>query len=301
MRPRVSSARPSHVSRGFLYMAAAAFFFSIMSLFVKRAGVRLPSAEMVLARGVVTLVLSYGLLRARGASVWGRRRGLLVLRGLAGFGGLSCFYYALTHLPMAEATVIQYTNPVLTAVGAALFLSERARWTLWVSIALSLSGVLLVTRPEALFGAGGAFGVDSAALDPTAVAVAMGGAVCSAIAYVTVRKLGESEDPLTIIFYFPVVAVPATLPFVLPVWVWPTPFEWLLLLGVGVSTQIAQVFLTRGLQLERAGRATAVGYLQVALAAAWGFLWFGEKPDVVTWGGTALVVVGVLMLAKREA
>ena len=90
--------------------------------------------------------------------------------------------------------------------------------------------------------------------------------------------------------------MPLAVPVVLPVWIWPTPREWAALVGVGVATQIAQVYLTRGLQMERAGRATAVGYLQVVFAAAWGMLFFGERPTLWTIGGTLLVVGGTLAL-----
>ena len=91
---------------GVRYMAASAFAFSLMSLCVKVVSARLPSQEIVLARAAISLVLSGGLLRRAGRSPWGRRRGMLVLRGVLGFGGLSCFYYAITHLPLGHVTVL---------------------------------------------------------------------------------------------------------------------------------------------------------------------------------------------------
>jgi drug/metabolite transporter (DMT)-like permease len=96
-------------------MVLAAFFFSVMSLLVKLVGARLPSQEVVFVRAAVSLVVAYGLLRRARPGNWGRRKGLLVVRGLLGFAALSCFFYAVIHLPLADATVIQYTNPVFTA------------------------------------------------------------------------------------------------------------------------------------------------------------------------------------------
>jgi drug/metabolite transporter (DMT)-like permease len=81
--------------------------------------------------------------------------------------------------------------------------------------------------------------------------------------------------------------------------VWPTPREWLVLAGVGASTQLAQTYMTRGLQRERAARATAVGYLQLVFAAAWGWLAFGDRPRVWTVAGAATIVAGTLALALR--
>ena len=118
----------SRLPTGLRYMVLAAFFFSLMALLVKVVGQRLPSAEMVLARSAVAVVLSYGMLRRARVAPWGRRKGLLVFRGMAGFGGLLCMFYALTKLPLADATVIVYTNPVFTALLAArlicLFVQE---------------------------------------------------------------------------------------------------------------------------------------------------------------------------------
>ncbi|HEU0054714.1 MAG TPA: EamA family transporter, partial [Longimicrobium sp.] len=81
----------------------------------------------------------------------------------------------------------------------------------------------------------------------------------------------------------------------------PTPKEWAVLLGVGISTQLGQVAITRGLHLERAGRATATGYLQIVFAALWGALFFSELPDMGTVIGAALIVGSTLLLARRPA
>lgn len=279
---------------GIRYMAAAAFFFSIMSLLVKAVGQRLPPQEMVLARAVVGAVLSWYWIRARGVSPWGNRKGLLLTRGVIGFGALSAFFFALTRLPLADATVIQYTNPVFTAVLAALVLSERMRARDVALVLLSLAGVVLMTRPGFLFG-----GLEER-LDPLAVGVALAGAILSAGAYVTVRQLGRTEDPVVIVFWFAVIATLGSLPFTAVNGLMPTPWEWGALLGIGVVTQLGQVFLTLGLREERAGRAMAVAYMQIVFAAIWGVLFFAEIPDL--WGvtGALLIVVGTTGIARTR-
>lgn len=290
-RPVLPS-RLRSIAPGLRYMAYGAFWFSLMSLLVKLAGQRLPSIQIVLIRALITLGLSWVLLRRARVPLLGHQPRLLVLRGFLGALALTCFYYSLVHLPLAEATVIQYTNPVFTALIAGLVLGERLGWKQGACIAASLAGVLLIARPGALAGAG-------AALNPTYVAIALIGALFSASAYVTVRKMGTSEHPLVVVFYFPLVTVPLALPFVLPVWTSPTPPEWAALAGIGVTTQIAQVYMTRGLQLEPAGRATAVGYLQIVFAATWGAIIFAEWPDRWSIAG-ALVILGSTLLLVRS-
>lgn len=293
----VSAAPPTAralIPPGVRYMLAGAFFFSLMSLLVKLAGRGLPSQEVVLARGVVSLVLSYWLVRQAGVSPWGRRRSILVLRGALGFVALSSFYFALTRLPIAEATVLHYTNPLFTALFAAWFLRERLTPRVLGTILVCLVGVVLVTRPDFLFGGG------ASDLDPMGVAAVLTGAVFSAGAYVAVREAAKTEHPLVIVFYFPLVAVPATIPLVAANFVWPTGWDWLVLLGVGVTTQIAQVCLTHGLSLEPAGRAMAIGYTQILLVAIWGALFFAEYPDLWSVLGSLLIIGGTLMVALRR-
>ena len=280
---------------GLRYMVASAACFSVMSLLVKVAGQGLPTMEIVLARGVVTLVLSVAALKRRSVPAWGNEKGLLLLRGTLGFVALTLFYYAIVQLPLAEVTVIQYTSPVFTALGAAVFISESLRAVELVLAGTSLAGVALVARPSFLFGGA------AAPLDPLGVAAALVGAVFSAGAYVTVRRLGRSEDAMVIVFYFALVATVGAAPFAVAVWEWPTPWEWLVLLGVGLFTQGGQVFLTWSLERERAGRAMTVGYLQIVFAAIWGALFFDEIPGFWSVLGGLVIVGSTFLLARTRS
>jgi len=289
---------------GPLSMVASALAFSLMAVAVKVAGERLPSQEIVLARAVVSLVLSYGLLRRAGVAPLGNHRGLLVLRGVCGFLGLSCVFYAVTHLPLAEATVIQYLHPTFTALIAAVALRERIGFATTVASAISLLGVVLVARPAWLIGSLASSQGTGAPLDALALAAAIGGAFFSGAAYVVVRRLARTEHPLVIVLYFPLITVPATLPTLIEGIVWPTGLEWIWLLAIGVSTQIGQVALTHGLARLPAARGTALSYVQVVFAIVWGALFFGEVPGWSSWIGAGLVIAGtgtIALLATRPS
>lgn len=282
----------SRVPLGVRFMIGSALAFSVMSALVKYAGLRLPSQELVFARSVIAIVISVAMLRRAGVHTLGKRRWLLLARGIWGFAALSCGFYAMTKLPLAEATMIQYLHPVFTALLAAIVLGERADRSLAASVVFGTLGVLLVTRPAFLFGA------HAVALDPWGVAAALGGAVLTAVAYVGVRELSRTEAPLVIVLWFPLVSLPASLPATIAQGVWPRGVEWLVLLGVGVFAQIGQVCLTRGLVLEPAGRAMALSYVQIAFAVLWGVLFFGEIPSFVTMIGIALVIAGTAIGAR---
>lgn len=279
---------------GVQYMLASALAFSVMSLFVKWAGERLPSQELVFARSVLSFAMSWMLLRRTGIATWGNRRGLLLLRGLYGFGGLSCAYYSLAHLPLAEATLLSYLHPIFTSLLAIRVLGERPEPRLALSIATSTAGVVLVTRPFGLLGG------HAAPLDPAAVAVALCGAFFVACAYVGVRQLSRTEHPLVIVLYFPLIAAPAALPATLRHGVWPEGVEWIAIAGIALFAQLGQVWITRGLGLVPAGRATTISYAQIAFAALWGALLFGEIPGPATLAGTALIVLGTSISARAR-
>jgi drug/metabolite transporter (DMT)-like permease len=280
-------------SRGVLYMTLSALGFSLMSVLVKKVSPHLPTGEIVLARAVMTLVLSFVMLRRAGIEPWGTQRGKLVQRGLLGSAALACYYIALVRLPLADATTLQYVQPLITALLAWWILQEAVGWATAFAIACGLAGVLAVVHPG--FGA---------VADPIGVVIALASAALSSVAYVTVRQLSRTEHPLRIVFYFPLVATPLAIPWAAADFVMPSAFDWLLLVGIGITTQLAQVFMTMGLSVERAGRATAVGYIQICFAILWQITLFGQTPAVGTIVGAALIIAGTVAVsatAKRTA
>lgn len=274
-------------------LVVAAMSFSLMALFARLAGEGVPSFEIVFVRSLISLALTVAFLRRLGiAASSGTHKRLLVLRGLFGFGALTCFFYSVTHLPLAEATVIQFTSPIFTAILASVYLGERASGRVWVAIVLGLCGVLLITHPEAVFGR-------VSELPTGVVLVGLAGASLTSVAHVLVRRLAPLEHELVIVLYFPLVAVPASLVSALPVWTWPTAREWAFLLAVGIAAQSGQIFLTRGMRHMSAASASVILYLQIVFAILWGLLVLGERPDGWTIAGSFLVLGGTLAAARR--
>ena len=271
-----------------LGMVASALSFSLMGVCVKQVGGRIPVAEVVFARAIVSVALSWWLLHRAGIPAWGKRRWLLIWRGAIGTAALVCVYAALAALPLAAATVLQYLYPPFTALLAWLMLGEPIGKRVLAAMALGWLGVLLVAQPAGLLQGGATL-----ALVPVLIAVA--GALFTAFAYVSVHSLGTSEHPLVIVFYFPLVALPLSLPLVALNPVLPTPAELLWLVGVGVFTQLGQVYLTRSLTALPAARATAISYVQVLFAGGWGWLLFGESIDSWTIAGAGLVLAATLV------
>ncbi|MCT0219294.1 DMT family transporter [Synechococcus sp. CS-1329] len=283
-------------------MVASALAFSLMGVCVKALGGRLPVAEVVLARAVVSLLISWWMLRRAGLNPWGNRRRLLVGRGILGTAGLYCVYLALTGLPLAVATVLQYLHPTFTALLAWPLLAERPGWRVWGAVLLGFLGVAVLVVPGGAGAVGAGFGAAAGAgLPALPLLCALAGALLSALAYVSVRALRNSEHPLVVVFYFPLMALPLSLPLVLLQPVAPTASEFAWLLGVGVFTQLGQIALTYGLMGMAAARATAISYVQVPLAALWGVWWFGEAVPARAGLSALLVLLATLLSLRARA
>lgn len=295
----MTSARVVHASRtarpgirGVAYILASAVAFSAMSVLVKVATPRVPLGQLVFARGVFTLALSWLLLRRARVPIRGTNRRGLLFRGFIGFLGLACYYAALGHLPLAYATTVQNATPIVTAGFAWLWLGETPHARVIIGIFLGVIGVAMVSLVRPAVGHG------NVAL--WAVAVALVGTLFSATAYVTVRELAKTEHPLRIVFFFPLVATPLALPWAVWQWHWLSFYDWGLLLAIAVATQLGQVLLTLGLTHLPAGQATAIGYIQTVFAAGWGVWLFDEAlhPPIVAGllcigGAVLLVATGV--------
>ena len=272
-------------------MLLSALGFALMSACVKAvSGYGIPVLEIVAARALVSLLLSYLDVKRKRLSVWGSNKPLLLGRGIVGAIALVCVYYSLTTLPLAEATILQYTHPAFTAILALLFLKERLQLSTIVCIGLSLIGLIVMTQPD--FSTGLVTG-----LPVLSVIAALCGALGSAIAYVMVRKLSQTEDASVIIFYFPLIALPVSVALLGDDFVMPNLEALVLLILVGIFTQVGQIGLTKAMAAEKAGKASAYAYVQVVFSAILGVVFFAEIPTLWTLVGGGLIISAALFNA----
>ena len=268
------------------YMMISALAFALMGSLVKLAGeMAIPLLQIIFVRAVISVVLSLWDLRRVGANPLGHRRGLLLARGLSGFLALMGVFYALMHLPLAQATVLQYLHPVFTALLAFFFLWERPSAATLICVLLSLIGLGFMVSP---------YWVSTAALGASHLALlaGLGGAFGSGVAYTLVRKLVATEHPSVIVLYFPLVCIPGTLLLGAGDFIWPSPTGWLILVGIGCFTQLGQVALTKAMQWDSASRATSLSYVQILFAAALGWCFFAEIPTLTTLIGSGFILLG---------
>lgn len=271
------------------YMLLSAFAFALMAACVKSASKSgIPVLEIVAARAIVSVLLSYLVVKRKRISIWGNNKPLLLARGVVGASALICVYYALTTLPLAEATILQYLHPIFTAILAVFFLREKIQRSTILCILFSLVGVAIMIQPNISF--------DGSVTYPWfSLLVAVLGACGSAIAYIIVKKLTKTEDSSVIVFYFPIIAFPISIFLLGNDFVMPTLAISVLLILVGVFTQVGQIGLTKALHSADASKAMAYSYVQVIFSILIGWAYFSEVPIITTIIGGSFIIFGALI------
>ena len=280
--------------KGIKFLIGSGFAFSLMSVCVKAIGGRIPISELVFARASISILITGLLLYKNKIHPWGYQKKLLIIRGLLGTIALFCIFKALTILPIATATVIQYIYPTFTVICAYIILKEFILKRIVYSIIIGWIGIVLVSQPEFYSNSN----IKETIL---AILIAILGALMTSLAYICVRKLSSKEHPLVIIFYFPLVSIPLSIPFIIEDFVLPSGTDWLLILGIGIFTQIGQLCITEGLRLLPAGQATSLNYSQVIFASVWGILIFRESiTSSIYLGGFCVLISTIISISASK-
>lgn len=275
------------------YMLISALGFSLMAACVKSVSTYgMPVLEIVAARAIVSVFISYIDVKRKKISLWGYNKPLLIARGSVGALALFFVYYAITTLPLAEATILQYLHPVFTAVLAVIFLKEKVQRSTLLCIVISLLGLGVMVEPNFQLSNSD---ISTMPYSWLSIGAAVLGAFGSAVAYVLVKQLTKTEDSSVIIFYFPLISLPISVVLLGSNFVMPTLPALGLLILIGIFTQVGQVGLTKALHSADANKATAYAYVQVVFSVIIGWAWFNELPLVTTLIGGGLVIGGALI------
>lgn len=262
-------------------MLLSSLFFSVMNLLVKMVP-NIPAIEIVFFRSLVSLILSYGILTKSRVRVWGNNKKLLIGRGLSGAVALILYFTTLQVIPLASAVTIQFLSPIFTTIIGIFMVKEKVKPWQWLFFAVAFGGVMVIqgfdTRVSLYFGA---IGIISS--------------LFSGFTYTLIRKMGTSEHPLVIVFYFPLVTLPITGAYCLFNWVQPVGFEWLILILIGVSTQFAQYFMTMAYQNEELSKVAPLKYTGILYALILGYVFFAETFSWITYVGMLMVIVGIVL------
>ena len=294
-------------ARAVLYILLAIFFASSQDAIVKAMSGSYPVYETVSIRGLTCLpILGFWLLRTGGLKslrtpLWPR----VVLRALILCSAYFAFILSIAALPIANMVAIYFTMPFFVAGLARPMLGEHVPAYRWIAIATGFVGVLIMVRPGfqafepasllALYSAFGyAFGqmmgrqlahtVEPLAIANIQNAVYLGVAILVGIVVQFTGFSGEANK---------------TMAFLTRPLVWPTPTDFLVMVGIGVLSSFAMVCFINAYRLAESNFVAAFEYSGMIWAVLYGVLFFNDFPDLWTWSGMAVVVgAGMYMLAK---
>lgn len=254
---------------------------ALMNLLVKLSG-EYNIFQIIFFRAIVTLIISYLFIIKKGLNPLGNDKKHLILRGLFGFLGLTFYFLTVQHMPLATAVSVQYLSPVFTAVLAIWINKQKSPWFTWIFYSVAMLGVILIKGydPRVNFWM---------------LVAGIASAIFSGAAYNMIRRIGSQDDPDVVVFYFPLVTLPLVIGPAFYYWIWPADiYQWLILIGVGVTTQFGQLYMTRAFQYSDLGGIAIFQYFGLIYALAFGFFLFDEGFGWMTYLGMLLVVAGAI-------
>ncbi|WP_331345439.1 DMT family transporter [Cellvibrio sp. UBA7661] len=277
--------------KGFLLAAAGLFLFACMDSTTKYLTTHYNVPFVVAMRYIVHFVLMLIILAPRHSTqlIHTQRTGLVIARGLVLTIASLCMGMALSRMPLAETTAINFLAPTLVALLAGSMLNEKIGGWGWAAIITGFMGVLLIARP----GGG---------LDTIGILFALGAAAANATYQLLSRLLASTEKAITLLFYTALVGSIA-FGIALP-WFWendaPSKLEVILLLSMGISGGLGHYLFTLAYRHAPASMLAPTTYLQLIWAGLLGWLVFGTVPDSMSLLGMAVVAASGLIIALKS-
>ncbi|MBF0677468.1 MAG: DMT family transporter [Devosia sp.] len=260
----------------------------------------IPPGEMVFFRAFFAMlpVLTYLAWKRRLSHAFQTKRPLgHIVRGLVGVASMGLGFFALTRLPLPEATAITYATPLLIVIFSAVLLNERVHIFRWTAVLFGLVGVVIILWPRlTVFSGGDALGNAEA----VGAIGALMAAILSAFAVLQVRNLVQTERTETIVTYFFLSAsflALLTLPFG---WVMPTPQQAALLIGAGFFGGIGQLLMTSCYRYADMSVIAPFEYVSLILTIIIGFIIFADVPTVTMLIGSLIIVCSGIAVILRE-
>lgn len=269
----------SQKNQGIMYIIMAAFFFACMSFFIRKAG-DLPTMQKGFFRNVVAMFAATVML-LRTEDKFKIKKGSipsLLMRAICGTIGLICNYYAIDHMNISDANILNKLAPFFAIIMSALILNEYANRFEWSMVIVAFIGALFVVKPT----------LDMKCIP--AVVAAIGG-LGAGTAYTFVRKLGkQGERGPVIVMFFSTFSCIITLPFVIFDYHPMTLMQLMYLLVAGSCAAAGQFTVTQAYTKAPAKDISVFDYSQVLFAAILGFLFLNQIPDIYSIIGYIIII-----------
>jgi S-adenosylmethionine uptake transporter len=280
-----------------MLMVAAALSFSLMGACVKASTGSMPFLVSLFFRSLIGVIPLGLIVLYQVGTLRSKKHWLLFQRSLLGFCAMFLFFYAIEKLPLSTAVVLNFTSPVFTVIFSALLLKEHRATRVLPLALLAFVGVFVLVGPD----------ITSTGIEAS---IGLASAVLSALAYITVKKLSQTESSPLIVFYFSVwgtvfaviviaVAMIAGIGGIQPAMIvehLSSPRELLLLGGVGAGGVVGQLLMTSSYARGRASMVSPFSFFNPLFSYIIGFTFFGDPLTLYSVIGGVLVVLSVVLV-----
>jgi drug/metabolite transporter (DMT)-like permease len=275
--------------RAALLMLGSTVFFALMAVAIRLASATLHTFEIAFFRNFFGLMAALPLLLRHGPDLL-RTTQLprYLVRCVIGAVSMMAGFWAIGHLPLAQAVALSYSTPIFVTIAAVLFLHEQVRARRWAAVALGFIGMMIIVRP----------GSDSFTAGSL---IALAAAVLSGIVAIQIKQLSKTEPADRIVFYTTLLWVPMSLLPALTVWKWPHGMTWVWVIAAGVLGTGGHMLWTRALKLGDVSALTPISFMQLPIVAIAGWLLFREPLDRWTALGAGVIFIANAYIAHREA
>ena len=283
----------NNILKGIFCIIIAGFGFALMSLFVKLSG-DLPSIQKGFFRNIIAVFISsIPLIKHwKVINIPRNNTGWLVLISRSVFGtiGLVLNFYAISHISLADSSIIQKLSPFIIIILSYIFFKEEMTRFQFFAIILAFVGIILIIKPS---------GNDIISMGALA---ALSGALCAGIAYTCVRYLGTHNiSGEFIIFFFSSLSSLMLLPYLIFDYRTMTFYQLSMLLLAGISATIGQYGVTFAYKFAAAKNISVFDYSQVLFSGIFGYIFFGEFPDFQSLIGYIIVIsVGIVLVLRSK-
>ena len=265
--------------KGIIYIILSAFCFAFMNLFVRMSG-DLPSIQKSFFRNFVAVFFALVvLIKNKNGFRW-KKGNMKYLLLRAGFGtlGILCNFYAIDHIALADASILNKMSPFFVIIFSYFILKEKMTFAQGAAVVIAFIGSLFIIKPS----------FQNVDIIPSIMGFI--GGMCAGLAYTMVRLLGQrGENKAFIVFFFSAFSCVVTLPFVIFNFV---PMEWwqlLCLLGAGLAATGGQFSITSAYCYAPSKEISVYDYSQIIFSTMLGFIFFGEIPDIYSFIGYFII------------
>ncbi len=271
-----------NLSFGIILTIGAYLCFAIAAAIVRLIDIDIPTTQILFIQSMICVVIILPIFMKK--KLFYLRSKLIklhLIRSISGIGSFLCYFLAIKQMNLIDATVLTYTAPFYTPIFWMIFTKEKKMEKgIWWTIILGFIGIALILKPtQKILKAGSVIGISAGIL--------------GSIALVSIRLLNQKmESLIRTLFYYFFISTLCTAPFAVLNWLYPTTYQWLLLISIGILMAFGQLLLTTAYMHGTASFLSPISYSMIIFTGLISWLFFKQIPSYLSFVGTVLIVIG---------